>query len=179
MSARPDEPVFEPADDERVPWTAVVPALLCAVTALVSVVLLGLRVLSGLRSGDPVTFYAIPTVLFDGSAGFAIAAYLIFVLPWTVAMIAACRRLFFPHRNAHRSVAVLLLPALALDFVAYVAVVSAGDSISEAHLPFGLWFVIGLISLALLGTRRTRRFEAGSSGQATTGWYDVNSDDGT
>lgn len=151
---------------------------MCSVTALVSAIVVGLRVWGGLRNDRPVSFYEIPLVLFDGSPTFGLASYVIFMVPWTIAMILACRRLFFPGSEAHRSVAVLLVPAMALDVVAYAAIVSAGKPISAGNLPFGLWLLIGAISLLFLAARRTRQFEtAHATGHAT--WFDNSSDDGT
>lgn len=154
------------------------PAVLCSLTALVSTVILGVRIWGGLRADEPVSFYAIPLVLFDGSPKFGLASYIVFVVPWMIATLLACRRLFFPGSGAHRSLALLLVPALALNVVAYAAIVSAGKPLTAGNLPFGLWLVIGIVSLGFLATRRTRQFEtAHSSGQAT--WHDANSDDGT
>lgn len=154
------------------------PAVLCSVTALASAILVAIRLWGGLSSGEPVSFYAIPLVLFDGSPTFGLASYLIFMVPWTIATILGCRRLFFPGSGAHRSVAGLLVPAMALNVVAYASIVSAGKPISAGNLPFGLWLIIGAITLGFLATRRTRQFEAERGGQQVT-WHDANSDDGT
>lgn len=141
-------------------------------------IVLGVRLWGGLRADEPVSFYEIPLVLFDGSPMFGLASYVIFVVPWTIATLLACRRLFFPGSGAHRSLAGLLVPALALNIVAYASIVSAGKPVTAGNLPFGLWLVIGVASLFFLATRRTRQFEtAHATSQAT--WHDVNSDDGT
>lgn len=164
-------PPAPPPRPERPPWTAAVPALVCSVTALLSIVYIAVKLWRGMRGTASGTFFTdLPWL---GLLGIAVV-----VFPWAIATIAAGLQLLQAHQDAHRSLAGLLAPALAVDVTVYLATLISGRPLSGVPIAFALWIAVAVVSLILLALRPTRRFQE-SRPIPWRYWSDELIDDGT
>lgn len=171
MGIKAGFPAPFPAGPERPPWSAAVPALVCSATALVSLVYVAVKLWRGMRGNASGTFFTdLPWL---GLLGIAVV-----VFPWGIATIGAGMRLLHAHQHAHRSLAALLAPALAVDVTVYLATLLSGRPLSGVPVAFAVWIAVACGSLVLLALRPTRRFQE-SGPISVPYWSDELLDDGT